>query len=436
MNLKIVDLMKQPQHDLPWLQQALQSAIELELSTLPPYLCGYWTLKDSQSLPATQIHTIVIQEMLHFGLACNMLSATGKTPEVVKGYETITYPGPLPGGVRPKCDPHLIPCDPNFQVVLGFPDFKAFALMCAQIEYPENPVPRPVLAAAAETFPSIGEFYDAVRQAFQANDSKIPYNTTNQRKGALGLSLITNLATAVAAIELIQQQGEGGDRNPYYGGQNLSHFYTFGQFYFGRKYVYNVATETGDWTGDPIPITDDQVYKMTPVPAGGYSSPPGEVVECDQTFTTLLQQLESAWSGGGSAALSAAIGSMYTLADQATALLGKQIPRSDGPGIYGPQFRIAVSAGDALRKAEAGAASVSFAKDIKPLFREVDIDHMEPIGYPLGDYEFMSDPTGNYSHANAVFTALKNKRMPPRGPFWTQAQLDLFSNWMSGGYKP
>src|SRR5271165_2223984 len=140
MSLKIAQLMRQPvaEHDKSWLQKALQSAIELELATLPPYLCGLWALQDQSSVPATLIKGIVFDEMGHFGLACNLLSATGVQPAIFDGYDAITYPGPLPGGVRPKCDPTFFPCDPNFHVVLGFRDFHSFAQMCMQIEYPED----------------------------------------------------------------------------------------------------------------------------------------------------------------------------------------------------------------------------------------------------------------------------------------------------------
>jgi hypothetical protein len=444
MNLKIVNLMKAQKRDLPWLQDALQSAIELELSTLPPYHCGYWALKDHKSYPATQIFSIVKQEMLHFGLACNMLSATGKQPKVLEGYADIlkiTYPGPLPGGVVPKCDPSLIPCDPPLEVKLGFSDFKAFAYMCLRIEYPENPVPKPTALEAVEQFPSIGEFYDAVLEGFRDNNAKIPYTVTNQRKGALGVFLVDGLPKAIAAIQLIQQQGEGGDRNPFYGGTNLSHFYAFGELYFGRKYVFNAATETGDWTGDPISITDADVYKMTPVPKGGYSAPPTQVTDFDGVFTQMLTKLESAWSGGGAAALSSAIGLMTgPMRDQANQLLAKQIQRTDGqPGIYGPQFQLAKPQAGPVVPGPGGvgraAGPVSFAADIKPLFRQIDIDHMQAQGYSLDDYAFMSDPADSHANANSVFDALKNRRMPPGGPFWSDAQLNLYSRWMSGGYK-
>ncbi len=68
-----------------------QAAIELELSTLPPYLCGYWCLKDGDSYPAIQLNNIFFQEMAHFGYACNLLSATGKQPDVLGGYGHISY---------------------------------------------------------------------------------------------------------------------------------------------------------------------------------------------------------------------------------------------------------------------------------------------------------------------------------------------------------
>jgi len=82
---------------------------------------------------------------------------------------------------------------------------------------------------------------------------------------------------------------------------------------------------------------------MTPVPLGGYGREvPSEVVECDRSFTQMLQQLDTAWRDGDTASLRGAIRSMRTLKEQAIALLEKQIARPEG-GIYGPQFRKIVS---------------------------------------------------------------------------------------------
>jgi hypothetical protein len=49
---------------------------------------------------------------------------------------------------------------------------------------------------------------------------------------------------------------------------------------------------------------------------------------------------------------------------------------------------------------------VSFATDIKPLFRPIDIAHMKPHGVKLDDYPYMSDPANNHQNAQDVQDAL------------------------------
>jgi len=80
---------------------------------------------------------------------------------------------------------------------------------------------------------------------------------------------------------------------------------------------------------------------------------------------------------------------------------------------------------------------VSFANDIKPLFRAVDISHMKPKGVKLDDYAYMSNP----DNAKRVLAALSPRNgqpasMPPGGPYWTPDQLRLFAQWQEGGYQP
>jgi hypothetical protein len=80
-------------------------------------------------------------------------------------------------------------------------------------------------------------------------------------------------------------------------------------------------------------------------------------------------------------------------------------------------------------------ASVSFERDIRPLFRDVDIDHMEGMGVLLSDHAWMSDP----ENAKRVYDFLsgdEKPRMPPAGPFWTEEQLKKLADWMKGGYLP
>jgi hypothetical protein len=92
----------------------------------------------------------------------------------------------------------------------------------------------------------------------------------------------------------------------------------------------------------------------------------------------------------------------------------------------------------------ARAATVSFAHDIAPLFRRIDIQHMAPRGVLLDNYIYMSDAAGDndypdHAHARAVYCTLTGDcqpRMPPGGPYWTPEQLSLYSQWMTGGFRP
>ncbi len=76
--------------------------------------------------------------------------------------------------------------------------------------------------------------------------------------------------------------------------------------------------------------------------------------------------------------------------------------------------------------------SVSFERDIRPLFRPVDIKHMSAMDVALDDYAYMSDA----QNAQAVLEYLngtKQPQMPPGGPFWNEEQLNLFARWMEQG---
>lgn len=86
-------------------------------------------------------------------------------------------------------------------------------------------------------------------------------------------------------------------------------------------------------------------------------------------------------------------------------------------------------------------APVSFASDIKPLFRPMDITHMDAYGVMLADYSYMADPANNYQNAAIVEQTLSPHgddppEMPPGGPYWSADQLALFRKWREDGYLP
>lgn len=79
--------------------------------------------------------------------------------------------------------------------------------------------------------------------------------------------------------------------------------------------------------------------------------------------------------------------------------------------------------------------SISFERDIRPLFRPVDIQHMSAMEVPLDDYAYMSEE----QNAQSVYEYLngtQQPQMPPGGPFWSKDQLSLFARWMEQGRQP
>ena len=83
------------------LREHLQTAIEIEWSTIPPYLCALWSLGDEHNRPAaTCIRDVVMEEMLHLTLAANVLNALGGEPRL-GGHPTVpAYPTSLPHSDR------------------------------------------------------------------------------------------------------------------------------------------------------------------------------------------------------------------------------------------------------------------------------------------------------------------------------------------------
>jgi len=86
-----------PLKTLDDLRQHLQWAIELEHSTLPPYLCALYSIKPGTNEPAVDVLTSVfVEEMLHMTLAANVLNAVGCNPVLDRPDFIPRYPTYLP----------------------------------------------------------------------------------------------------------------------------------------------------------------------------------------------------------------------------------------------------------------------------------------------------------------------------------------------------
>lgn len=311
----ILSLMRETVRDVQWLERALQAAIELEHATLPPYLCALWSIKDERDHCYSILRGIVMDEMRHMGLACNLLTTLGGTPRIHEEGFVPTYPGPLPGGVRP-----------GLEVTLAGLSRYQIEDVYMEIEMPERPLAR------AATYPTIGKFYDAIQAAFDKLD---PSQITGQRQIDRFVFPIKSHDDARRAIDLIKRQGEGTRDSPHADPNNprkLAHYYAFKEILIGNKLE---KTERGEWVfkGAPIPFPD--VHPMAPVPPGGYDLPAAR--QFDELYTKMLLALENAWKREGGS-VGPAIGLMHELPSLALELMRTPLP-SNPSRTYGPCFR-------------------------------------------------------------------------------------------------
>jgi hypothetical protein len=79
---------------------------------------------------------------------------------------------------------------------------------------------------------------------------------------------------------------------------------------------------------------------------------------------------------------------------------------------------------------------VSFERDIRSMFRPIDVEHMSKHNILLDDYTYMSDPSGDHGNTQAVEDTLTQQSMPPGGPYWSAQQLDLYKQWRNDGCRP
>ena len=74
--------------------------------------------------------------------------------------------------------------------------------------------------------------------------------------------------------------------------------------------------------------------------------------------------------------------------------------------------------------------AISFATDIRPLFRQRDVATMKTVsGLDLSSYDDVS------KRADRILARLKAGEMPCDVP-WPPAQVQLFSDWIGAGKQP
>lgn len=316
--------------DRNWILDHLQIAVQLELSTLPPYLTAMWSVRHVATQVVATLDEVVRAEMTHMGLVCNLFNAIGhsKSPVISDSKVVPTYPGHLPGGV------HV-----DLVVPLQRLSKDAVANVFMKIEEPATPG---WVWHQGEMWPTIGAFYLALEDAVkQLPDEAIrPERQISSDVVTIPVKPIRNKCEALVAISTIRAQGEGTNGSPLFGqdpATDVAHYFRFAEIYHEKRLVLDPVSLSWSYSGDDVPFPDPRtgIFPMAPVPREGYA----ESLEFDIAYSNLLRDLQRAWDIGSSDALNKdAVDKMKSLAGLARALMATKIPGGSGE-TFGPDFR-------------------------------------------------------------------------------------------------
>lgn len=297
----MIRLQRQPLDTVPEVWGALQKAIQLELSTLPPYLYAAFTIRDGTNEPVRRrISAILIEEMVHMALACNVLNAVGGKPVVADVSVVPTYPGPLPYDIGAE------DAEPFRVSLLPFsPEAMAQAI---HIEEPEDPlVFREAVARGQEpTYQTIGQFYGALDQALELLPADAWFTTprnqlTDHPFFAGELFPVTGYETASQAIERIVSEGEGTTRSPLDFEGELAHYYRFEEIRRDQVLQKDASAPEGFSWGGPLGVDWSAVVPAISDPAEHDFSgdPVAQAAQdnCDRAFSAMLQEIDRAVNG-------------------------------------------------------------------------------------------------------------------------------------------
>jgi hypothetical protein len=321
------------------LHQHLQWALELEHSTIPPYLCALYSLQPGSNAPAAEaIRAVVMEEMLHMVLVANVLNAVGGQPDLDHPKFVPRYPHRLPH-TRRMVKLHLRRFAP--ETLDGF----------MAIERPEAPGALP----ESRNYETIGQFYDAIADGLKTlcgpkgrqqgdvftGSASRQIDPRQWYYGAAGQPIVvTDLASSLAAIGEIKLQGEGNAHSIWEDAE-LSHFYRYEQIRLGRAFTAKDTPASGP-TGALLPVDWDAVLPMRADPKlAQYADQPDVQALMrgfNRTYTELLKTLHQAFDGQPGLMMGA-VPVMYRLKQQALVLM--QVPCAPGSEeTVGPSFEL------------------------------------------------------------------------------------------------
>ena len=307
----------------------VQSAIELEHATIPPYLTAMFSFKPGLgTYIRTVIHSIVIEEMLHMTIVANIMNAIGGSPDINKKDFIPDYKCHLPMGI-------------GGSLLVGIERFSKDLVLNVfmEIEEPEKPLVLKTAALEADEYKTIGEFYQALQK--KINDiapDVLPGDVSKQVTSSFFskdlLFPIIKKADAINAINIIIEQGEGTTTSPADFDSEIAHYYKFEELYKGRKLIKDPSAPYGySFTGEEIPFDQSEVFPIFPntkaamIPEG--SEERRRVDEFNNSYSSLLSGLHRTFNGEPHY-LPNTIGVMFDMKLTAEKLCGTPFPGKKG----------------------------------------------------------------------------------------------------------
>lgn len=316
-----------PDHDLAWIQQQLQTAMELECSTLPLYLSAMFSLKEQTGAAYDAIRPVVMEEMVHMGTAANMLAALGQAPQI----KTLNCKFPtrgLAGGTEPDLLVGL--------AKLSMPQLKNFM----RIEMPMFLLRH---TYSDEAYPTIASFYSGIRQAILDNGNAVrdairrggPSNQVSDNIGIVPITYVEGtdpLDKFMIAIDKILEQGEGSSAGSLFTGEGsrdeASHYLRFAEIYY--EAIYSDPRPALELTPETEPdffkgrkILRPEVVNTLAVPSDGYAKileldpnalpVKADLETFDAAYTSILEVLDQVWNGPPSESWKTLGGSIPTM---------------------------------------------------------------------------------------------------------------------------
>ena len=287
------------------LREHLQTAIELEHSTLPPYLCALYSLREGSNDEArAALQSVALEEMLHLTLAANVLNAIGGAP-------VLDSPRLMPG--HPTTLPHS-----DGSIILSLRPFSREAV--EGFLAVERPAPSDCLPED-ENYETIGQFYCAIEDALVrlsaglgeaalfSGDPARQVTDALYYGGGGRIIAVRDLESARLALREIVSQGEGmdhqsildGDKDMFHPERDeIGHYFRFQQLLLGRAFQRGDTPASGP-TGEPIGVDWSAVYPMPVNSKRADYAPESRARQAvdgfNSTYCSLLQLLERTFNG-------------------------------------------------------------------------------------------------------------------------------------------